>query len=113
MWWRFLLPALAMTAALIVLFAGVMGELKSWPDLSARAIAIIRGIEARHAPPPGALAASTPAVAEVRPRPLSSRGERRETEDPWPVALRLRPVSGAGLCPRARDDKTCTALRRW
>jgi hypothetical protein len=64
MWWRFLLPALAMTAALIMLFAGVMGELKSWPDLSARAIAIIGGIEARHAPPPGALAASTPAVAE-------------------------------------------------
>jgi hypothetical protein len=41
MWWRFLLPALAMTAALMVLFAGVMGDLKSWPDFSARAIAII------------------------------------------------------------------------
>ena len=43
MWWRFLLPALAMTAALIVLFAGVMGDLKSL--LSARAIAIIGGKE--------------------------------------------------------------------
>ena len=67
MWWRFLLPALAMTAALIVLFAGVMGELKSWPDLSARAIAIISGTEPRHALPmgtPAPSAASTPAVAE-------------------------------------------------
>jgi hypothetical protein len=67
MWWRFLLPALAMTAAMIVLFAGVMGELKSWPDLSARAIAIIGGTEARHAPPratPAPPAASILAVAE-------------------------------------------------
>lgn len=61
MWWRFLLPALAMTAALMVLFAGVMGELKSWPDLSARATAIIGGTEPRHAP---ALATSALAVAE-------------------------------------------------
>jgi hypothetical protein len=67
MWWRFLLPALAMTVALMVLFAGVMGDLKSWPDFSARAIAIIGGKEARQAPPraaPAPSAASTLAVAE-------------------------------------------------
>jgi hypothetical protein len=65
--WRFLLPALAMMAALIVLFAGVLGDLKSWPDLSARAIAIVGGTEARHAPPratPASPAASALAVAE-------------------------------------------------
>ena len=61
MWWRFLVPALVMTVALIGLFAGVMGDLKSLPALSARTIAIIDGTEARHAPPP---AASAPAVAE-------------------------------------------------
>jgi TolA-binding protein len=61
MWWRFLLPALVMTVALIGLFAGVMGDLKSLPAPSARAIAIIGGTEARHAPPP---AASAPAVGE-------------------------------------------------
>jgi soluble cytochrome b562 len=67
MWWRFLLPALAMTAAMIVLFAGVMGDLKSWPDLSARAIAIIGGTEPRPAPPqatPAHPAASVLAVVE-------------------------------------------------
>jgi regulator of replication initiation timing len=67
MWWRFLLPALAMTAALIVLFAGVLGDLKSLPDLSARAIAMIGGTEARHAPllaTPAPAAATALAVAE-------------------------------------------------
>ena len=66
MWWRFLLPALAMTAALVVLFAGVTGDLKSLPDLSARAIAIIGGTEARHAPP---LATSVPAAPPTASAP--------------------------------------------
>jgi peptidoglycan hydrolase CwlO-like protein len=49
--WRFLLSAVAMTAALIVLFAGVLGDLRSLPSLSDQAIAIIGGAGPRHAPP--------------------------------------------------------------
>jgi hypothetical protein len=48
--WRFLLPALTTTAALIVLFAGVMGDLRSLPDLSNWAVAITGGAEPRPAP---------------------------------------------------------------
>lgn len=32
--WRFLLPAFAMVSALLVLFAGALGDLRSWPTLS-------------------------------------------------------------------------------
>ena len=39
--WRFILPAFAMTAALIVLFAGALGDLHSWPNLSDKALTII------------------------------------------------------------------------
>jgi TolA-binding protein len=63
---RFLLPALAMTAALPVLFAGALGDLKSLPDLSDWAIGIIAGTEPRHAPPlatPAPPAAPAAAVA--------------------------------------------------
>jgi hypothetical protein len=49
--WRFLLPALAMMAALIVLFAGAWGDLKSLPSLADQAIATIDGIEPRPTPP--------------------------------------------------------------
>ena len=35
--WRFLLPAFAMTTALIVLFAGALGDLHSWPNRSEKA----------------------------------------------------------------------------
>lgn len=68
MWWRFVLPALATTAALVGLFAGVMGDLKSLPDLSVRAITIISGTEVRHAPPRTTppSAASAPAVEELQ-----------------------------------------------
>lgn len=50
--WRFLLPAVVMMAALIVLFAGAFGDMKSLPDLSDRIIGIIGGVEPRHASPP-------------------------------------------------------------
>lgn len=46
--WRFLFPALAMTAALIVLFAGALRHSSSWLDLSDGALAIISGAEPRH-----------------------------------------------------------------
>ena len=47
--WRFLLPALAMMTALIVLFVGAWGDLKSLPGVGA--IATIDGTEPRTAPP--------------------------------------------------------------
>jgi TolA-binding protein len=46
--WRFLFPALAMTAALIVLFPGALRHSSSWLDLSDGALAIISGAEPRH-----------------------------------------------------------------
>ncbi len=49
--WRVVVPALAMMAALITPFAGVLGDLKSLPGLSDRAIAMIGGTEPRHGPP--------------------------------------------------------------
>jgi hypothetical protein len=49
--WRFLLPALTMMAALIVLFAGAWGDLKSLPGLADGAIATIDGTEPRPTPP--------------------------------------------------------------
>ena len=56
--WRFLLSALTMMVALIVLFAGVLGDLRSLSDLSDWAIAITGSPEPRHAPPPAAPTAS-------------------------------------------------------
>ena len=50
--WRFLLPAFAMTAALIVLFAGALGDLHSWPNLSDKARTIIGGVAPSPAPLP-------------------------------------------------------------
>ncbi len=69
MWWRFLIPALATTAAMTGAFAGVMGDLRSWPDLSARTSKIIGDTEAKQAPratpPPSAASApAAPAIAE-------------------------------------------------
>ena len=58
--WRFLFPALAMTAALIVLFAG---DSSSWLDLSDGALASI-GAEPRHARPQLAPALPVAAFAE-------------------------------------------------
>ena len=38
---RFVLPAFALTAALIVLVAGALGDLHSWPNLSDKVRTII------------------------------------------------------------------------
>src|SRR4051794_19552170 len=59
---RFLLPAFAMTAALIVLFAGALGDLHSWPNLSDKALTIIGGVAPSPAPLPPARTATTPAA---------------------------------------------------
>ena len=58
--WRFLLSALTMTAALIVLFAGALGDLRSLSHLSDWAIAIIDSAEPRQVPP--LAAAASPAA---------------------------------------------------
>jgi hypothetical protein len=61
--WRFLLSALTVTAALIVLFVGALGDLRSLSDLSDWAIAIIGSAEPRHVPP--LAAAASPAASAV------------------------------------------------
>jgi hypothetical protein len=51
--WRFVLPALAVVAALLVLFAGAFGDLQSWPTLANGANTIVAMImPARTSPPP-------------------------------------------------------------
>ena len=65
--WRFLLPAFAMTAALIVLFAGALGDLHSWPNLSDKALTIIGGVAPSPAPPPPARTAAPPAAPACVP----------------------------------------------
>ena len=59
---RFLLPAFAMTAALIVLFAGALGDLHSWPNLSDKARTIIGDVAPIPAPLPPARTATPPAA---------------------------------------------------
>ena len=50
---------------------------------------------------------------ELQRATTRSRGERRETEGRGSgMALRLRPVGGAGLC-RPPNDNNSTASRRW
>jgi hypothetical protein len=70
--WRFLLPALATTAALVVLFAGALGDLKSLTDLS-----IMVGAEPSHAPPEPVPAPpvgpATAAVTELQSRDALQR----------------------------------------
>ena len=64
--WRFLLPALVTTAALVVLFAGALGDLKSLTDLSSRETAIMVGAEPSHTPPqPVPAPPAVPAAAVV------------------------------------------------
>ena len=62
--WRFLLPAVAMMAALVVLFAGALGDLKSLPDLSDRMIGVV-GDEQPRRPvlPPSPVTPAPPATA--------------------------------------------------
>ena len=54
---RFVLPAFAITAALIVLFAGALGDLHSWPNLSDKARTIIGDVAPSPAPLPARTAA--------------------------------------------------------
>ena len=66
--WRFLLPAFAMTTALIVLFAGALGDLHSWPNRSEKATIIGGGAPGsaplpRPAAPPAAPTPAAPAAA--------------------------------------------------
>ncbi len=69
--WRFLLPAFAMTAALIVLFAGALGDVHSWPNLSDKALTIIGGVAPSPAPPspPPATPPARTAAAPAPPAP--------------------------------------------
>lgn len=69
--WRFLLPAMGSMAALLVLFAGAFGDLKSLSGLSDWATAIIDGTQPRHGPPPAAQA------AQVAPAPLPEQQAAR------------------------------------
>ena len=55
--WRFLLPAFTMMAALLVLFAGALGDLHSLPDLSDKVVAMIGGGPSKQSAP-GATSAS-------------------------------------------------------
>jgi hypothetical protein len=66
--WRFLLPALAVTVVLAILFVGAKGDLKSFADLRNRAIVSIGGAEPRRAPsvPPAAPSAEAIAVQQTR-----------------------------------------------
>ena len=62
--WRFVLPALAMVGALLVLFAGALGDLRSWPELSRGATSIIAAVTP-DTPSPGP---STP-IAQLPAQP--------------------------------------------
>ncbi len=77
--WRFLLPALAMTTALIVLFAGALGDLHSLPDLSDRIVAFIGGVEPRQAPPP--TPASAPSAAAIAQQQSAREALQRQVAD--------------------------------
>jgi chromosome segregation ATPase len=59
--WRFLLPAAIMMTALLVLFAGALGDLHSLPALSERVVAIVGGGSPR---PPSAPTSASASVAE-------------------------------------------------
>ncbi len=50
--WRFVLPALAMMGALLVLFAGALGDLRSWPEVSRGATSIMAAVTPDQAPSP-------------------------------------------------------------
>jgi TolA-binding protein len=79
--WRFLLPALTMTTSLIVLLAGVLGDLKSLPDLSDRAIAITGGTGPRHALPRHASAPSVASGAALAEQQAVREGLQRHIAD--------------------------------
>jgi hypothetical protein len=66
--WRFLVPALVAALALMILFAGGMGDLKSLAHFSSRAIVIAGGAAPRRAPPapPTAPLAAGVAVQQTR-----------------------------------------------
>ena len=80
---RFLLPAFAMTAALIVLFAGALGDLHSWPNLSDKALTIIAGVAPSPAPLPPARTATPPAApaAAVTELQAARDAQRRQVAD--------------------------------
>jgi DNA repair exonuclease SbcCD ATPase subunit len=80
---RFLLPAFALMAALIVLFAGALGDLHSWPNLSDKVRTIIGDVAPSPAPlPPARTVASpvAPAVAVAEPQ-AAHDPLRRQTAD--------------------------------
>ena len=99
---RFLLPAFAMTAALIVLFAGALGDLHSWPNLSDKARTIIGDVAPSPAPlPPARTVASPVAPAAAVAEPQAARDAlRRQIAD-----LQRKPAN----C----SSRTCSARMAW
>ena len=99
--WRFLMPAVVMVGALVVLLAGALGDGKSLPNLSTEVPALIASVlPSRTAVPTtdGTPAAPSPSVSPAAPHsrvPLcrySSR-QRRNWSDRWPsYRRRLRSV---------------------
>ncbi len=75
--WRFLLPAFAMTAASIVLFAGALGDVHWSPNLSDMALTIIGDGAPSPAPSPPARAAAASAAPAAATELQSSRDALR------------------------------------
>jgi len=68
--WRFVLPALAVMTALLVLFAGAFGDLQSWPVLANGANTVIAAVipdTAKPPPPAPAPQAAPPVTAAPSP----------------------------------------------
>jgi TolA-binding protein len=100
--WRFLLPALAMMAALVVLFAGALGDLQSLPEMSDRAIAIVGGLSPRQASPPSAPAVAPPAAAPAV-QPATRDAVRSQQASPPSAPAVAPPVATPAEQPAARD----------
>jgi len=71
--WRFLVPALVAAVALMILFAGAVGDLKSLAHFSNRAIVIADGAAPRRAPPAPPAAPSAAGVAAQQTRDAVAR----------------------------------------
>jgi hypothetical protein len=65
--WRYLLPAVLLVSALLVLFAGALGDITSWPHLQAMVMSVERPVDQ---PPPSKPKA--PASTEMPAKPADS-----------------------------------------
>jgi len=87
--WRFLVPALVMVGALVVLLAGALGDLKSLPDLSTKFPALIASVVPNRTAEPdtnAASAASSPATG-VAPATPAQQAATAPAQQPATVAL--------------------------